>query len=141
MRELKAATQHSIRITDSITGETAELFYRMPTASERVGFERAAHQWKKNRFMDKSGEARLEYGMKVLTGFKDGAFAVDGKPISSDPSTPDYYPDWKTLVQESASDLVNAMAMAVFQGARVEEAEDEGEEDDGTSPFGGGSGE
>ena len=139
MRELKAIEKNTIRITDAVSGETVERYYRMPAATERVAFERAAHQWKKNTFVDNAAEARLEFGMKILTGFKEGAFSVDGTPISSDQNSDRYHPEWKSLVRDSASDLVSAMAMAVFQGSKVEETE-AGEEDDGTSPFGESSG-
>lgn len=134
MRELKAVTNNVLKISDALTGETVELFYRMPTTAERVAFERSAHQWKKNQFVDASAQARIEYGMKILTGFQDGAFAVDGRAISSDPEAENYYAGWKDLVKESAGDLVAALAAAVFQGARVTAAEDDEAED--TSPFG-----
>lgn len=139
MRELKETTLNTIKVIDTISGDTCELYYRMPTTAERVAFERAAHQWKKNRFVDASAEARIEFGMKILVGFKDGAFSVDGRPISSDPGAPNYYANWKNLARESAGDLVAALATAVFQGARIhDESEDE---DDAESPFGASSGE
>ena len=136
MRELKAVNHNRIHIVDAVSGATVEFIYRMPTAAERVAFERTAHQWKKNKFVDNAAEARLEYGMIILVGFKDGNFSVEGQPISSDHNSEHYYPEWKTLVRDAASDLVSAMAMAVFQGSKVEES-DAGEEDDQTSPFDG----
>jgi hypothetical protein len=51
----------------------------------------------------------------ILTGFKKGAFS-DGKGnlISSDKGQSGYIETWKSLVKEYASDVVETLAVTVF---------------------------
>lgn len=139
MRDLELTTKNVLRINDAVSGETVEVYYRTPTTSERVGFEKASHQMKKGRFFDKSAETRIEYGLKIMTGIREGDFGVAGVPISSDPANKNYRSDWKDLMKETAGDIISALALTVFQGARVDDAdEDVRDEDTGeeTIPFG-----
>src|SRR3990170_758002 len=78
-------------------------------------------------------EIRVEFGLKVLTGFKDGDFGVDGKPISSDPESNNFYPEWKNLLREKAPRILSALAVGVFEGGRVQTPEEEGDGEDPSS--------
>ena len=46
-------------------------------------------------------------------------------PFSSDPSSPNYDPEWKSLVQKYASDLIETLAAHVFEGARAFSSQEE----------------
>lgn len=136
MAELGSTVKNAIKIKD-VTGKVHTLYYRNPTTSERVQFERMAHQMKKNRFVNNGAQARLEFGAKIVTGFNDGDYTVDGRPISSDPASENYRADWKELLEAGAADHLSALGMAVFQGAQIEEDEENREEDgERVPPFG-----
>ena len=79
------------------------LYYRLPTTEERIGYANAQIVREGNSVKNNMGEARLKYGLKIFKGFKDGAFDQDeGKPLSSNPASPDYNPAWKTIVKQYA---------------------------------------
>lgn len=118
-RELVDVQHNRLKISDASCGEVIELHYRLPTTEERVAYQRACllREGKKVRF--DANPARLKYGLLILTGFAEGAFAAGGQPISADPAAENYRADWKELVKKTASDLVSALAMVVFEGIRI----------------------
>jgi len=118
MRDLTAKT-NIMRITDAIGGGIVELHYRLPTTEERLEYQRACLVQDGDEVRFDPGQARVDFGLLVLTGIRDGDFAADGKPISSNPDSPDYREDWKILLRATASDLLGALGMAVFEGARL----------------------
>lgn len=104
-----------IEILDGISGDIHEFRYRMPTNKERAAY--AAKIWRRhrNRMVNCTFDTRLEFGERILIGFKKGTLALGGKPFSSDPKDPDYRADWKKIVIEKAGDLVSHLAQAVFE--------------------------
>ena len=128
-------------VFDSATGQEVELTHRLPTTSEEVEFQRRTFRRRDRRNISPEdiarnlAEIRVEFGLKVLTGFKEGDFGVDGKPISSDPESSNFYPEWKNLLREKAPRIVSALAVAVFEGGRVQSPDEEEDED----PFPGSS--
>src|SRR3989337_929227 len=87
-------------VFDSVSGREFELYHRAPTTSEEVEFQRRTFRRRDRRNISPEdiarnlAEIRVEFGLKVLTGFKEGDFGVGGKPISSDPASPNHFPEW-----------------------------------------------
>lgn len=110
---------NEMRFQDNLSGSEIVLFYRMPTTRERVGYTNESFQRKGNKVINRSVQARLKFGFEILTGFRDGDFEIQTKggewePISSDPDSKHHYPDWKGHVKKYASDLVEHLAIRVF---------------------------
>src|SRR3990172_13001590 len=125
-------------IFDSATGQEVELLHRLPTTSEEVEFQRKTFRRRDRKTISPEdiarnlAEIRVDFGLRVITGFKDGDFGVDGKPISSDPVSTNFYPEWKALLRDKAPRILSALAVGVFDGGRVQTPEEEG---DGEDPF------
>jgi len=124
MRELKRSDNNSIAINDARSGTEIELYYRNPTSREEALYQARLVKRKGGKVIVRSFDTRLDFGLKILTGFRDGDFCVDGQPISSTPDSPHYREDWKSIVAEGASDIVRTMAFTVFEGVRVQSADE-----------------
>lgn len=94
------------------------LFYRLPTTEDRIGYANAQIIRQGNTVKNNMGEARLQYGLKILAGFKAGDFETDdNRPMASDPASPHYYPAWKSKIRQYASDIVSLLAIHVFDAS------------------------
>jgi hypothetical protein len=89
--------------------------YRMPTTEERVKCVNEQIRKYGNKNGPGFGESWLQWGKEILMGVGDGSFLDDGKPMSSDPTSPDYKENWRDLVYDMASDLVMELGQKVFQ--------------------------
>lgn len=110
---------NEMRFQDNLSASEIVLYYRMPTTQERIAYTNESYQRKGKKLINRSVETRLKFGLKILVGFREGDFErrVDGKwvPMSSDgPPSENYYPEWKEHVEKYASDLVEHLAMRVF---------------------------
>jgi len=105
---------NSVTFFDSISNSKITLFYRMPTTEERIAYANSLVTRRGTKIESKIGESRLEYGAKILTGFKEGDFATEEGPFSSDPQSPHYKVDWKKTLRESAQDVIAQLAIHVF---------------------------
>lgn len=112
--------ENTLTLRDNISGSDIELTYRMPTTKERQGYSNAALVRQGDQVVANTIEARLEYGMEILTGIREGDFEIekDGEwvTISSDKSSSSYDPEWKAHVEADGADLVMVMAGHVFDG-------------------------
>ena len=131
-----------VTFLDRISNSKITLYYRMPTTEERIGYSNAQIIRKDGKVKNNTGEARIKYGLLVMTGFKDGDFVTDdNKPLSSDPHSSFYNPAWKTIVKQYASDIVSLLAVHVFdasvmpQNQDPDEADGEGGEAPETDPL------
>ncbi|MDI9559676.1 MAG: hypothetical protein QM235_00600 [Pseudomonadota bacterium] len=118
MRDLDASAVNKIVINDARSGTEIELYYRNPTTQEEVEYQTKLYKRKSNKLI-MNPKIKLDLGLAILTGFREGDFGVKGKPISSDPESPNYYEDWKGLLARTASDIISTFATVVFEGARV----------------------
>ncbi|HHT9137385.1 MAG TPA: hypothetical protein ACFYEK_09110 [Candidatus Wunengus sp. YC60] len=134
MRDLKQSDKNVLKINDAISGSEIELHYRMPTTSEQVAYQSRLIKRQGKKVIINAFDTRLEFGLKIITGFGEGNFGFDGKPISTDKNSPNYRDDWKELIRQSAPDIINAFAMTVFEGARVEQDVDMEYEEVGENP-------
>jgi len=107
-----------VTFADKVSGSAITFSYRMPTTSERAGYENGL--WTKD---EKTGEVkdnvratRRKYGLEILTGIGDGDFEdAAGQPISSDPAAEHYREDWSELVAQYAGDLLELLAIHAFE--------------------------
>lgn len=113
MRDLSNGGKNKMLISDARSGTDIELYYRNPTTQEEVDYHNKMFKRVGNKLVVNAYQTRLEYGLKILTGFREGDLGIDGKPISAETN------DWKGLLRDNAPDIVNAFAMAIFEGARA----------------------
>lgn len=129
---------NELRLYDNISSSTIVLFYRDPTTAERTAYANESVQRKRNKIITRIPETRIKFGAMVLTGFREGDFIgkKDGQktPMSSDSSSPNYFPDWKEQITQKAADLLMLLATHVFDGSAETEGgeyEPEGEPAEG----------
>lgn len=129
------AQENFLMLNDNLSDTKIKLYYRMPTTKERQSY--ASKRWvrKGKKMIDKGDEVRLEFGMKILTGIREGDFEkqVDGSWVTfdSDEKSNRYDPDWKDRVGKDGADLVMLLAAQVFEGsAHVSDPDDEDDDQD-----------
>jgi hypothetical protein len=121
---------NEMRFQDNLSGTEIVLLYRMPSTKERVAYTNKAYQRKGNKMINRSAETRMKYGLEILGGFREGDFerkqGADWKPISSDSASDIFFPEWKEHVKKYASDLVEHLALRVFDmPVQIPEEQDE----------------
>jgi hypothetical protein len=116
-----------LTLQDNISGGSITLGYIPPSSDDRIKYSNSIITRKGRKIDSTMGETRAKYGKKILDSITDGDFVrEDGKPLSSNPSSPDYDPKWKDLVCEFAPDVVAMLAIHVFEvGLTISEAEEE----------------
>lgn len=133
MRDLTRSEKNKLTIHDARSGTDIELYYRNPTTQEEVQYQSKSIKRIGRKIVVNTFETRLEMGLQILTGFREGDFGFDGKPISSDPASPNYREDWKELLKENAADIIATFAFTIFEGTRTSDSgidfEIAGEED------------
>jgi hypothetical protein len=116
---------------DRLSNSKITLFYRMPTTEERIKYSNEQIIRKDGKVKNNTGEARIKYGLAILTGFKDGDFEkAEGQPLSSDPKSSHYDPAWKTIIKQYASDIVSLLAVHAFDASVVAQNTDTDEPED-----------
>ena len=118
MRDLMA-DKNIIEIKDDVAGVIHEFYYRMPTTKERVQYRAGLFERKGNKIINRVFEQQVKFGAKVVTGFRKGSLAIQGKPISSDQSDPDYREDWKELLMKGCPELLAVVGKTAFEGAEA----------------------
>lgn len=124
-------------LQDNLSDGEIHLKYRMPSPKEIISYRNGGTRREKNKLVYRTGENRLEHGLKILVGIRDKDFFKivngDAVPISSDPKSKDYDPDWKKQIEDLAPDLVEILAVQVFDASiQVMQPDDvkQGEEED-----------
>lgn len=120
MRDLTRSDKNKMIINDARSGSEIELYYRNPTTQEEVEYQSKLFKRQGKKMLINAFSTRLEMGLKILTGFREGDFGIEGKPIASDPQNPNYKENWKELLKENAADIITAFSFAVFEGARID---------------------
>lgn len=125
-RELKPSDHNVFKFKDPTCGDELHIYYRTPTTKERISFKTESFVRKGKKFINKVHEKRQEYALKIITGFRDGDLTIDRKPIGPN------HKGWKELIEETCGDILDLIAMAVFEGIdpndNIEVGFDEGEE-------------
>ncbi len=129
-----------LTIQDNVSNSEITLKYRVPEPDELIAYRNGQTQRKRNKIKDCSAENRQKWGVKILTGFNDGDFEKkkgnDWVPISSDPNSPNHDSEWKKQVKEQAADLIETLAVYVFEASSMpvrpeeEDEQDPGDKDD-----------
>lgn len=104
---------------------TFDLFYRRPTTEEIVAYNKSLFVKRNGKIHNNVVPTRIEMGMKIVTGFQEGVFTLNGKSISSDPASPDFYPDWKNLLKQVLSGTIANFAFRVFEAVSEVEGDQE----------------
>jgi len=124
MRDLEITDKNEITVYDTRSGTEIKLYYRNPTTQEEVAYQTKLYS-RKGKKLIINPRVRVEMGLSILTGFREGDFSFQKKPISSDPASPNYQENWKELLEKAASDIISAFALAVFAGSRIDTGESE----------------
>src|SRR5512134_1157262 len=99
-------------IFDAPSGQTCGIYYRRPKPSECIAYQSSLLKRKGDKIQDNTTKTRLEFGLKIITGIREGDYGVeDGNgelPLSSDPSSKDFREDWKELLARIAHQHVVA---------------------------------
>jgi hypothetical protein len=116
MARVLGAKSNTIRMKDNLGGGEIELYYRMPTTVERAAYANESIVRKRGQVDFAVGETRQKFGADILIGIREGDFvSPGGNPIASDPESGNYQANWKDQVCESASDIVELLAIYVFE--------------------------
>lgn len=124
---------NEMRFQDNLSGTEIVLLYRMPTTRERIAYTNESFQRKGRKLINRAVQTRMKFGLAILEGFREGDFEAqisgEWKPIASDPGAENYNPTWKDHVEKYASDLIEYLAIRVFDMPvqTPEEQEDEGD--------------
>lgn len=133
-RRLTLEGNNTLLIQDHLSGSQLEIYYRLPTTQERTNYTNMSVTRKNGKVKFQHSEARMKFGAEIITGFRDGDFEVavnDGfKPISSDPNSPNYQPDWKARIKDVAPDIIELLALRVFEASVAVGEPDEPDVDD-----------
>lgn len=119
-----------ITFQDRISNSKLTLFYRLPTTEERVKYSNSLIQRTGDKVENKASETRLKYGVRILLGVSDGSFETEKGPLSSDQKSPHYDPAWKSFLQKYAADVVEMLAIVVFESSVTSAAPEEPAADD-----------
>lgn len=133
MPRLLGASQNELTILDHLSGSELKIAYRMPTEKERADYANGAVQRRGNKIRVTVGQARQKFGRKILAGIRDGDFAFmengEAFPLSSNRDSPHYREGWRDLVAQYAPDVLELLALRVFD-APVEAVDGQDEEPD-----------
>ena len=129
---------HTLILQDNVTDSEIHLYHRMPEPSELISYRNGNTKRVRNKLVDCTGENRLRHGKKILKGFRDGDVErMDEKgkwiEISSDPKSKNYDPDWKKFINAQAADLIELLAVHVFDASSQKLIPDEADETDSDS--------
>jgi len=123
---------NTLKIWDNISNSELEVYYRAPTTEERTAFSNESIQRKRNKIIFRTSQARQKFGLKILTGIREGDFIVrEGDkdvPLGSNSNLPHYNPEWKNLMMKYAADIVELLAVHVFE-APAETLDEEAADD------------
>ncbi len=118
-RDLAKSERNALTIQDARSGTPVKFFYKTPTAKQEVAYHNSLYQFKGNQLRFNATETRINFALEIITGFADDAFTDNGKPISSEKGKPGYREDWKEMLKDTASDLLNLFSLTIFEGSRV----------------------
>ena len=118
-RLLEENAKNTLWITDPVSNARIGLHYRIPTSHERVLYWRAVWDPKKKAPVDDTSGVRVFWGEKILEGFTDGSFekVIDNerRAISCNPTSNDFFPDWRAWILKCSPDLLEALGFEVFE--------------------------
>jgi len=128
------ADRNVMEVSDKLSGQTFELYYRMPTNAERVAYDSAVTKRKGSQIkLAKDWMiTQAKVGLRLCVGFKKGNFAKAGQLISSETGDADYFPEWKQLLFKVRPDILAHLTRTIFAALNDQETVDIDDEDAGT---------
>jgi len=113
--------ENKLKIKHNLSNTEIELSYRLPTTEERIAYRNDQIKRIGENIEANTGAVRIENGISILTGIRTGDFEIieNGKKsiISSDTNDPAYRKDWKNVLKTYASDLIELLAVRVFDNS------------------------
>ena len=119
---------------DRISGDDITLYHRMPSTKEVINYSNDLVKRKGQKLLSKAGDTRQKYGAKILVGFKEGCFETEKGPLSCDQGSENYDENWKEHVIKYAPDIIEALAMHVFERSVTAKSSDDEEGEDTENP-------
>jgi len=120
-----------VTFQDRLSNSKIVVYYRQPTEEERLKYSNSLVKRIRNKIESNVGQARVKAGADIILGFADGAFETDKGPLSSDPKSQHYDPDWKKFVRQYAPDVLAMLAIHVFESSLVLDQPDPEDEQEG----------
>jgi hypothetical protein len=131
-RKIGENLRNDLKIWDPVSDSAIVLYYRIPTTEERIQYEHDSIEFVKGNVERNITKSRQKWGPEILIGIKEGNLLKKKDEqwvsFSSDPSSPQYDLEWKSLIQKYASDLIEVLAAHVFEGARAFSSQEESPE-------------
>lgn len=119
MRDLGDFTDNELTLRDAKSGGECTFLYRDLETDDIVEYRSRAYKKANGKVKVNITQAQIIMALKVITGFKEGFFALKDKAISSDPESPEFYKEWKLLLKRKAPDLLVVFATAIFEGNAI----------------------
>lgn len=118
MRDLKANTTNLIEVQDNLSNTKIGILYETIKTSDRIDYQsgllKVLSDAPENDKIKSAINYRIDYMLGKITGFTDGSFSIDDKPISSDKESKDYDPNWKIFLKENAGDIILSVNDLLF---------------------------
>jgi len=114
MRNLDISNRNRLVLEDPRAGVHIELYYRNPSLLEEISYQSRLSEGSEIDIT----KVRLNFGLNILTGFREGDFKLNDRLISSNKRSPNYCKDWKNLLRITGPDLVRTAAAAIFENSR-----------------------
>ena len=110
---------NELKMKDHLSGGEIVFYYELPDSEMRIKYENESMKREGTKIVINKTATRIKYGLKILRGVREGDFQSpkDGEivQLSSDRSSKDYNPAWKTLVKKYRADLIELLAIRVFE--------------------------
>lgn len=118
MRDLKANTTNLIEVQDNLSNTKIGILYETIKTSDRIDYQsgllKVLSDAPENDKIKSAINYRIDYMLGKITGFTDGSFSIDDKPISSDKESKDYDANWKIFLKENAGDIILSVNDLLF---------------------------
>lgn len=115
MRDLKSSEKNELLIFDNASGSKILLYYSTPTTKDRLEYNSEVIQaLTETRDPVSAQQVQIKFALSKITGFRNGDFGYDDKPISSNKDDENYYAGWKGLLEETASDILLTFSKTIF---------------------------
>ena len=123
----RGSSDHRLMLVD-IGGQKVGVYYRSPTPSEYIGYHREKLKFRGGKIENNLIEANLRYGLKVITGVRQGdlEFRENGAWKKLD-TTMMPEAEWKALIERDFLELVDFVGSRVFNPIESSAAENEEE--------------
>ena len=128
---------NELKVRCNLSGTDLTLLYDDPDATMRAKYSSGMTKRKGRKMENNLGPNRQKWGKEIFRGFGEGEFGEKQPgqkkpvPVSSNPESEYYKKDWKPWFCKHHSDLIELLAIHVFdRPAEVDPMDDMTAEDD-----------